>query len=84
MYTIISRQYDMNGDFTLFPFLFIHGFFFYSETSEDTMTLEESQASKNTSKDTTAKSRDPIELVQSLQQAATESEYAKGPTCSQQ
>ena len=48
------------------------------------MTLEESQASKDTSKDTTAKSRDPIELVLALQQAAAESEYAKGPTCSQQ
>ena len=47
------------------------------------MNLEESKATK-VSKDTTAESRDPVEVVLALQQAATETEFLEGPTCSQQ
>ena len=71
---------------TLFTISFIHVYyscFHYSETSEDTMNLEESEATE-VSKDTTAESRDQIEVVLAPQQAATESEFLEGPTCSQQ
>ena len=47
------------------------------------MNLEDSEATE-VSKDKTAESRDPIEVVLMLQQAAAESEFLEGPTCSQQ